>query len=167
MTAHPSWLRPAEALLTRLVQTLAVLASVVMVASMLIGVFFRYVLQDSLSWTDEIALLSFSWMVFLTAALAVRDNGHVRVQVIDAWLPGAAGRLLWLAIRLAVALVGLYMAWTGLQFVALTAGQTSPAVRYPLWLRDSALPVSGVLIALYALLGMPRPAPPAGEGQPS
>ncbi len=151
MTAIASLYRWIERLLTRVVQASAILASAVMVLSMLIGVFFRYVMQDSLSWTDEVALLCFSWTVFLTAALAVRDNSHVRVEVLDGVLSSSMKWLLNQAIWIAIACVGAYMVWTGLDFVDLNYGDTSPAIRYPIWIRDASLPVSGVLIIIYAL----------------
>lgn len=151
MTALSSVYRWVELVVTRTVQASAILASTVMVLSMIVGVFFRYVMQNSLSWTDEIALLCFSWTVFLTAALAVRDNSHVRVEVIDGILSLQVKWLLNQAIWIAIALVGAYMVWTGLDFVDLNYGDTSPALRYPVWIRDVSLPVSGVLIIIFAL----------------
>lgn len=146
-----------EIWLTRVVQAAAVLAAMVMVASLLIGVVYRYILQNSLTWSNEVALLSFTWLVFLTAGLAVRDNSHVRVELIDKVLPEYINWLLNQLIWIAVALTGLYMLWTGFDFIAFTVGQTSPAIRYPIWLRDSALPVAAVLIIVYALLNLRRP----------
>lgn len=143
-----------ENALTMVVQGLAVLSAVVMVSSLLLGIFFRYVMQDSLTWSEEVAMLCFSWLVFLAAALMVRENGHVRIELVMTLFPPAVYRLLNQVIWIAIALVGLYMAWTGYQFIQLTMGQKSAAIRYPIWLRDSSLPVSGVLIALYALLNL-------------
>jgi len=148
------WLRPLERALTLVVQTLAVLSVSVMVISLLLGVFFRYVLQDSLTWSEEVAMLCFSWLTFLTAALMVRENGHVRVELLVAMLPEKVYRLLNQLIWLVIALVGVYMVWTGMQFISLTMGQTSAAMRYPVWMRDVSFSVGGVLIAIYALLNL-------------
>lgn len=38
-----------------------------------------------------------------------------------------------------------------LPFIDFTAGQASPAMRYPTWLRSGTFPVSGVFIVFYAL----------------
>ncbi|HWU41335.1 MAG TPA: TRAP transporter small permease subunit, partial [Candidatus Acidoferrum sp.] len=35
---------------------------------MLVGVFFRYALNDSLAWSDEVGLMIFSWAIFLSIA---------------------------------------------------------------------------------------------------
>ena len=145
------WITAFERGLARLVAVLVVLAGTVMVASLLIGVFFRYVVQSSLSWTDEVAMLSLSWTVFLSAVLLVRDNGHVRVEIIEQMLPAGVFRLLQRLIWSGIAALGAWMVWTGWGFVEITMGQTSSAIRYPLWLRNLSMPVSSALIALYAL----------------
>lgn len=148
------WFRPVERAVTLAVQTLAVVSVFVMITSLILGVFFRYVMQDSLFWSDEVAMLCFSWLIFLTAALMVRENGHVRIELIESFMPEKLYWLLDQIVWIVIALVGVYMAWTGFQFLSLTMGQTSPAIRYPLWARDGSLPVGGVLITLYALLNI-------------
>jgi len=152
MSSPRSLLQTIEFTLTRVIQALAILVSIIMVGSLLIGIFYRYVLQNSLSWSDEVALLCFTWMVFLTAALAVRDNSHVRVELVEKILPARAHWLLEQLIWILIALIGAYMLWMGWQFTAFTLGQTSAAIRYPVWLRNVSLPVAGALIIPYALL---------------
>jgi TRAP-type C4-dicarboxylate transport system permease small subunit len=154
MTSVGLFFRTAGSYMTRLVQALAILVSVVMVGSLLVGIVYRYVLQNSLAWSDEVALLCFTWMVFLTAALAVRDNSHVRVELVNNLLPERINWLLNQLIWVAIAMTGAYMVWMGTEFVSFTFGQTSAAMRYPTWLRDASLPVSGVLIVLYALANL-------------
>ena len=102
-----SVLRVAEAWLAAFVRFAMVAVGVVMVSSLLAGVFFRYVVQDSLSWSDEVAMLCFSWMTLLAAALLVREGGHVRVELIESVLP----RPLVLSLR---ALIGLGIFCIGL-----------------------------------------------------
>src|SRR5690625_1824572 len=91
---------PLERALTCLVQTLAVLFALAMVSSLLLGVFFRYVVQSSLTWSGEVAMLCFSWLTFLTAALMVRENGHVRLEFVRDAFPDRAravlNALIWL-----------------------------------------------------------------------
>lgn len=143
--------------LVRVVGLLVVLTTVVMVSCLLIGVVYRYVLQDATSWTDEVALLCFTWVVFLASVLMVQDDGHVRIELIEKILPKSIHFLLSQVIWIAIALVGLYMAWTGQEFITFTFGQTSPALAYPIWLRSGAMPVAGVLIAYFALRKIGRP----------
>ena len=43
------------------------------------GVFWRYVLRDPLSWPNELSLFLFLWVVFLAASMVARDDGHFKV----------------------------------------------------------------------------------------
>lgn len=137
--------------LARLTMAFAVAAATAMVASLLLGVFYRYVLESSLAWTGEAALFCFTWVVFLVSSLGVREGFHVRVTVIDGFLPPLLRGGLHRLILLAIAVMGVIMLWTGYEFAAFTASQVSPAIRYPLWLRNAAVPVAGALIVVHAL----------------
>lgn len=166
MNSSFSWLRSIKRTLTTVVQTMAVLSAIVMISSLILGVFFRYVMQDSLTWTEEVAMLCFSWLIFLTAALMVHENGHVRIELIESVMSAKA---YWLLIQLSwilVSIIGVYMAWTGFQFIFLTMGQSSPAIRYPIWARDASLPVGGILITLYALLNLGTKSVSQADHQP-
>lgn len=149
-------LRQGSRLLARLSIWLILLAAVVMIGSLLLGVFFRYVVQSSLSWSEEVAILGFTWVVLLTASLGVREDSHVRITLIDDILPAKPRWALAQLILLAIAAFGLVMVWTGYTFIEFTLGQVSPAVQYPSWLMNSAVPVSGALITVHALARLQR-----------
>jgi len=144
-------LRDAEAWLVAFVRFVTVAVGVVMVSCLILGVFYRYVLQDSLAWSDEVAMLCFTWATLLAAALLVREGGHVRVELIESMLPRTLVVGLRMLIGLGIFAMGLYMAWTGWNFLGLTDGEYSAAIRYPMSLRYVALPVSGVLIMIFSV----------------
>jgi len=53
-----------------------------------VAVIFRYLLNDSLTWADELARYFFIAMVFLGGAYVVPENGHLRMDVIYTSVPG-------------------------------------------------------------------------------
>ncbi|MEZ5864596.1 MAG: TRAP transporter small permease [Geminicoccaceae bacterium] len=65
-------------------------------AVMSIAVFFRYVLNDSLGWSEELARYGLVYVTFLGAALAARRGSHIRVSVLEHFLPPRWRRLLHL-----------------------------------------------------------------------
>lgn len=133
-------------------QVAGALAALVMVGSLLLGVFYRYVLGDSLVWSGEIASLAFTWTVFLFASALVRAGGHVRVTLLVDALPPLVSELVERGIMLLIFGFGLLMVWTGWNFAEFTAGQVSPAVRYPIWMKNSAIPTCGLFISFHALV---------------
>ena len=49
--------------------------------------FTRYVLNNSLSWTEEIARYLLMWITFIGAAVAMRRGTHIAVEVALLFLP--------------------------------------------------------------------------------
>jgi TRAP-type C4-dicarboxylate transport system permease small subunit len=54
--------------------------------------FSRYVLNDSIGWTEEIARYLLICVTFVGATLAVRKNSHIAVEFFYRYLPGTWGR---------------------------------------------------------------------------
>jgi TRAP-type C4-dicarboxylate transport system permease small subunit len=52
-----------------------------------LGVFFRYVLNDSLSWTEETAKFLMVWLVFAGSPIALRHGGHAAIDTLPNLMP--------------------------------------------------------------------------------
>ncbi|MFH6599025.1 TRAP transporter small permease [Ectopseudomonas khazarica] len=143
---------------------LGCLCALIMVLSLIAGVFYRYVLNASLAWTDEVALLAFSWSVFLFSSELVRQQSHVRITLLVERLAPPLRSLIERLSLLLVATFGALMLWAGWKFAAFTAHQVSAALRYPLWLQSAAIPVSGALIVLHSLPLLLQPSSPPAQG---
>lgn len=60
--------------------------------------FTRYVLNDSASWTEEIARYLLIGTVFVGAAIGVTKNNHIQVDLLYRYLSHRAGRMLSTAV---------------------------------------------------------------------
>jgi TRAP-type C4-dicarboxylate transport system permease small subunit len=79
--------------------------------------FTRYVLNDSLAWTEEIARYGLMWVTFIGGIIVVRKNTHIGVEVLLHFLPRSAARYLLAAIDTTkLAFIGL-LTYFGVQIV--------------------------------------------------
>lgn len=143
-------------------------ATAIMVCCIALQVVMRYVFGRTPSWTEELAVLMFSWSVMGGLALGVREGFHVRLDVLlNLVTPG--GRA-WAerAIEAVTAAFGFYLAWSGLRFLDMTGGSVSAAIGYPIEMLHALAPVAGGLIGLFATWRMltGTPAEPSPELAP-
>lgn len=129
----------------------------------LLQVFFRYVLNESLFWAEELVRAAMLWGIMLSAALVGASRGHIRVDLLESLLPPRGRRaLVWTANVLTIAFT-LMLLWAGIQFVDRTWMQQSPVLDVPKWTVYLAIPIGAALETLLMLLTWNREAPVADE----
>ena len=127
------------------------------VVNVLWQVFTRFVLNDPSAFTDELARYLLVWVGLLGAAYAAGQRMHLAVDLLPQTLTGARKQVVEVVIQACVfVFAAVVMVWGGVVLVQLQwdLGQTSAALRVPLAVVYSVLPVSGVLIAYYAAVAL-------------
>lgn len=76
-----------------------------MLGMILMQVFFRYVLNDSLAWTEELAKFAMVWVACLVAPWAYREHLNVSIQMFADALPAILRRITELMITLLVIVI--------------------------------------------------------------
>lgn len=145
----------------------AVVLAVVLVVSLNLQIFFRYVVGEALTWSEELALFCFTWIVLLVGSLGVRQGFHARLTVVSGALPAAYRTNLQRLIDVLILVFGGFFAVAGYRYVDATLGHVSAAVQYPIEALHLAAPVSGALIALHAAARLADPTRPDPEDAPS
>ncbi len=155
--------RAVNGVLAATTKAVVVAAVVVMLVSLAAQVVMRYVFGHALAWSEELALLLFTWVVLLMTARGVREGFHVRMDLVADHLPARAAAALGQAIQVTVAASGLFLARHGWRYFVETHGTVSAAIAYPIELLHFAAPVTGILIASFALERLLEPLPAAPE----
>lgn len=122
---------------------------VVMVLVMFVQVFTRYVFAYPLDWADEVVAAAFTWLSFLSAALAVKVKGHIAVEIVLNWLPNVPRKIVRTLTALAIIAFLAVLAYTGFQLAILNSDQQSAALNLPMSYVYLSLPVSAVLMFIY------------------
>ena len=114
-------------------------------------VFFRFVVQSSLAFSEELIRYLFVWVMFLGSAITLRRNAHAAIGVFVSWMPGAARRTALLAATAASALFFLVLIVKGGQLTARVVPQISPALEISMAWPYAAVPVGAVFMMAYAI----------------
>jgi TRAP-type C4-dicarboxylate transport system permease small subunit len=128
-----------------------------LVICLLIGVFFRYVVGYALSFPEELSMLLFTWVVFLTGSLGVREAFHARLTFVLNRFPPPAQKMLSLLITALIISFGAILLYSGKEMVTRTSGSVSAVMGYPLSLINSSAIVSGALIMIHGLRNLMMP----------
>lgn len=83
-------------------------------------VFMRYVMNDSLVWSEPASVILMGWFIFLGAAVGIREGYHLSFDVLLYFLPQGAKLILFSVSDAVVAAFGAGMAWFGAE-LALSA----------------------------------------------
>jgi TRAP-type C4-dicarboxylate transport system permease small subunit len=112
-------------------------------------VFFRYVLNQSLFWSEELARYLLIWLTFLGASVAYYRKAHPGVDILYMKM-GPMGRraCAMFAHLAAMALFGV-MIYYGCQFAWFVRLQISPALQLPKWIIMSIIPISGIVLMIH------------------
>lgn len=125
-------------------------AVAVMFAVVVAQVFFRYVLNASLTWAEEAARYLLVLTTFLGTSIAMRRGAHIRVGLVVERLPRPARVPVELLVEATGGLVYLVLIRHGLVLARANFDQASPAMGLSLGWVYLMIPLAGVLLTLQA-----------------
>ena len=117
-------------------------------AIVVVSVFWRYVLKNSLNWSEEVAKFTLVWMCFIGASTVMIKGGHVSIQVFYSWMRGVAKVVLVIFTELIFLITLGLIVWYGWDITLTAFPQRSPVVP---WLSLGAVYISMPLGALMML----------------
>jgi TRAP-type C4-dicarboxylate transport system permease small subunit len=155
----------ALAVIARCAVVVACMALIAMTLVEAWQVFARYVLNDSPSWTEPVALLLMSSAMMLGAAVGVRNEAHFGFFLLVHIVAAPVRRVLVSVSRLMIIAIGLLLAYWGGVLLADGWEVRMAGASLPQGLYFLPICVGGALIALFALerLLVAPAAAPRGE----
>jgi len=120
-------------------------------ALVLTQVVYRYILNDSLFWSEEVVRYSLVWAVMLGSALVAYENGHIRIEIIEAFLPPAGKHVVRFIAKALTLSFCIILAWTGVDFVDRTWFQNSASLGVKMRTVYLAIPVGATLEAWFSI----------------
>lgn len=112
------------------------IALIALFVCMISATFFRYILNHSLPWVEELGCYLFIWFSLVGVAYSTKEGIHLRVDVFVNILPKPLRMLLGLISEVVLTAFFCYMSVEGMRSIIsiMGNGTTSPAMRIPMWI---------------------------------
>jgi TRAP-type C4-dicarboxylate transport system permease small subunit len=114
-------------------------------------VFGRYVMNDTPTWAEALAMLLVLFVTAFGLAVGVRDSGHIGLESMVALLPDVWRRRIEVLIHGLVGLFGGLMAYGGWQWATAKWAEKKPMLPVPDGIDYVPLVIAGVLIVLFSI----------------
>jgi TRAP-type C4-dicarboxylate transport system permease small subunit len=141
----------AFALIDRAVELLVALIFAVMCVIGLLQVFNRFVLNASLSWSEEAQIFGHIWIVFLAIPIGYQRGAQIHVEAIRRKFPAGFGAAFDLMIELLWAGFAIALAYLSYRVSVVAALQDSPGLEIPMSYPYYGMVVGGIYLLFIAL----------------
>ncbi|NVM26591.1 MAG: TRAP transporter small permease [Desulfobacterales bacterium] len=138
-------------LLSRFVEGLVILGATVIVTIVTIEVVLRYIFGLSLIFTEELARYLMVWIVFLGGALAVKDDSHIRINVLVQRLSPRLGQLVRITAHGLTMLLLVVLTVEGTKILPRQLDQMCITIDTSMFYFYLAIPVGSILMIIFIL----------------
>jgi len=117
----------------------------------IIAIFFRYVLNNSITWAEDVLLPCFVWVGLLGISIAFRSKSHINVDSVLKLMPHSIVKTVSLIVEIIITVFSGYLTYEGMKLTIATKSmpwgmlQLSPSFFYV------AFPICFFLITLYGI----------------
>ena len=140
--------------LDRLSRSAVVVFVITITVVMLAQVFFRYVINSSLQWSEEISIWALIWMVFIGSAVIMRDWAHINIPTFTNLIPIKVRPYFLIFSKVVTILFLLAVIWFGFKVFNQNFHARSPSLGLSTRWAKLAIPVGAVLMAVFAFNAM-------------
>lgn len=127
-----------------------ILAALMLVMTVLIGwqVIARFIVGESLTFSEEVSRFVMVWLVLLGAAYAAKNGRLMKVDIVEHMLSGRAKSTVIMVAGLLSIVFYLVLVVFGFFIVSAVSYQMTPATEVSMSIPMAALPVGGILLVI-------------------
>lgn len=125
-----------------------------MLIVVLIGTFWRYVLNDPILWTEEAARYLMIWMALIAASISMKRREHVSMRILVNQLPAGPRKMIDTLTSLAVGYFLFVLTDQGITMVVSARTQVSPALGISMFWPLLSVPLAGALTLAQLVLNL-------------
>ena len=130
----------------------AMICLVIMTIVVFFDVILRYIFNQGMPWTQEVATLLLVWFSLTGMAIGVAEKIHISIEMFTMKCSDRVIRILGTINHVLIACFGTMMIVYGIRIMQMTKKSTMPATKMPSAVLYIILPLSGVLVLINAVI---------------
>jgi TRAP-type C4-dicarboxylate transport system permease small subunit len=138
--------------LAKITIIVVIILAAVMVLTVLVGIFFRYVLFSSLSWSEELARYLMIWAALLSISIGIKDKEHVGIQLIIRNIPIKYARIVNFLVNIIILIFLGVLSYKGMYVTIKAIPQLSLGLGISMFWALLSIPVSGALAIIQQII---------------
>lgn len=117
------------------------------------GVFFRYIFQDPLTWSDEVAMFSLAWLTFIGGSMTIRAKMAPTIDLLTNALKGKSKKIVIIIGYVLVLAFVVYIFYISVQWISSPniIVQRSGSIGMPMIYAYLCIPVSFLFMCIHSL----------------
>jgi TRAP-type transport system small permease protein len=113
-----------------------------------LGIVSRYVFNDPIVWTEELARFCSTWIIFLGAAACFKRSAHIGIDVIVRLLPRSLHRGIEVAVNLMMMVLLSVLIVRGFQYSGKSFVLHTTVLGIPFGLWNAAVPIGSLFMLI-------------------
>jgi len=134
----------------KIITKITVFLLIILLATIFVDVFSRSILSKPILWTQEIALISFIWSVFLGAAIGVKEKSHFTLNIFRK-VSNKTEIFFEFLTGISILFFSIYLLKEGLTLTIMGLKRFSRPSGIPMVYIFLALPISGASMILFSI----------------
>jgi len=122
-----------------------------MVTVVAIGVIARYVMQNPISWSEEVARFFMNWMALLGVSIALRRHSHLSLLYFVSKTPIIVQRIAKLLSDGLILVFLFFLSFSGIKMVIAAKIQIEPTTGIPMNYPLLCVPICGILAVIQVI----------------
>jgi len=144
-------LKSALNLMDRAINWFLALLLAAMVAIITAQVWYRFIHNDPLAWSEEAGRYLFVWISFMGAAAGVRYQVHLGIDLLQKILSPQAHRFVVVTVNVIIQIFLLVIIYWGFNILKVIKFQTSASMHIPMIYPYMAVPVGAIFMLINSM----------------
>lgn len=141
-------------LFINIISNIMILFYIILIISLFLQVFTRFILKMPLFWTDELARYMFISMLFFGAGVGFFENSHIKLEFLTSRFPLKIQKINSMVIKIVIIAYLIIVTFKGFELIKYVYRQNTPALQISRAYPYLIIPIGSITMILGLIYGI-------------